>query len=82
MFEGVVLSRAGERLYKVVVQAILWVIWIERKQRVFEDVETKMRILITIVKELAWNWCLDFTEVTCFRFDVIMLDWARVVVNV
>lgn len=52
--------------------AILWSLWLERNNRVFEEQSTWVERLISHIKELAWSWVLNEQRVKETRVEEII----------
>lgn len=73
------LTAAGKVYWRVMKQALMWNVWLERNTRLFEDEEHAMWMLIDRVKETMWKWSLNEEGVKGIRLEQMMFHFASLV---
>lgn len=65
---GPLFGKMGEVLWRMIVQAVCWTIWLERNRRIFEDKEeTVVETWAKLNFMLAW-WIVNHKIVRVFFF--------------
>ena len=66
-------------MWKCIVLSLLWVIWIERNNRIFEDKVMRSEDLFEKAKYLASLWAFSEKNFKEFPFSLIVLNWKDVI---
>ena len=66
-------------IWKCIVLSLLWIIWIERNNRIFEDKVMRSEDLFGKAKYLAFLWALLDKNFKEFPFSLIVLNWKDVI---
>ena len=72
------ISKRGKVLWRVIVQALCWSLWLERNKRVFEDCHESLEDVWDRVKfRVAW-WVSIHKDFKTFPMSDIVRDWSLV----
>lgn len=69
----------GVKLWKLLPHAIIWSVWVERNQRVFNEEEKIPEQIISQIKEAVWIWNLGKDLLRNMRLDTVITDRDNVV---
>lgn len=67
-------SRRGKIRWRPLFHVILWNLWLERNNRVFEGTATEIGSFIQKVKTTIWSWCLGVPELKNTRLEHLIFD--------
>ena len=77
MVEKSVTNNLAKVMWKCLVLSLVWVIWIEWNNRIFED-KVISEDLFEIAKYLAYLWASTDKAFKDFPFSLIVLNWKDV----
>ena len=66
-------------MWKCIVLSLLWVIWIERNNRIFQDKVMRSEDLFEKAKCLTSFWASSNKNFKEFPFSLIVLNWKDVI---
>ena len=76
---GFATNNLAKVMWKCIVLSLLWVIWIERNNRIFVDIVMSIEDLFEKAEYLASLWASSDKTFKEFPFSLIVLNWKDVI---